>query len=177
MVLVSAIFLAACTPQGPITGTEEQKEEKLAQIIASGGSAACTITNLTDNSVVELIVSGKKMKISGNDYGQGKKGTMINDTLYLYTWQEGETTGFKMKNPTEEEIKEGSEKAKQFEQDYDTETTANMYDDQTKFKTDCSNRPVSASVFVPPTNVKFIDPSELNQMSPEDLQRLYPSQE
>lgn len=167
VLLTSAFIFAACTPSAPITGTEEQKAEKLAQIISSGGTAACKVTNLSDNGTIDYVVSGKKMKVVGSDFGQGKKGTMINDAVYTYFWEEGQASGFKMKNPTEAEIKEGTDKAKQFEQDYDTEKTASMYDDETKYKLDCARRTVSDSEFVPPQAVKFVDPSELNTMPQE----------
>ena len=35
-----------------------------------------------------MVISGKKMKIVGSDFNEGKKGTMINDTVYSYFWSE-----------------------------------------------------------------------------------------
>ncbi|MFZ2202648.1 MAG: hypothetical protein WAV56_04640 [Microgenomates group bacterium] len=175
VLLASAFLFAACTPQaGPITGTEEQKAEKLAQIIESGGSADCTVTNLSDKTTTQMVISGKKMKIIGSDFGQGKKGTMINDTVYSYFWTEGEKTGFKSKLETE---KETTPTPAGQEEQFDTESTVQSYEDETKFKLDCARRTVSDSEFVPPQEVKFVDPSELNTMTPEELQKLYPVQE
>lgn len=171
ILLGSALLLAACRPTGPITGTEEQKAQKLGQIIASGGSAACTVTNLSDNSMVEFVVSGKKMKIVGSDLGQGKRGTMLNDSVYTYIWSEGEKSGFKSKNQTEEDTKGEKETS---ENDFDTDEQVAVYDDETKFKMDCRSGGVSDSEFVPPSDVQFVDPSELRNMTPEQLQKLYP---
>jgi len=172
--LASAFLFAACTPSAPITGTEEQKAEKLAQIIESGGSADCTVTNLADKSTTQMVVSGKKMKIVGSDFNEGKKGTMINDAVYSYFWSEGDKTGFKTKLEVE---KEAQPTPGASEEKIDTTKTAEGYEDELKYKMDCSRRNISDSEFVPPAEVKFIDPSELNSLSPEELQKLYPTQE
>ena len=175
VVLLASLILAACTPQAaPITGTEEQKAEKLAQIIESGGSADCTITNLADKSMTQMVISGKKMKIVGSDFNEGKKGTMINDTVYSYFWSEGDKTGFKTKLEVEKETRPTPGAS---EEKVDTTKTAAGYEDESKYKMDCSRRNISDSEFVPPSEVKFVDPSQLNQMTPEELQKLYPAQE
>jgi len=173
VVLASAVLLAACKPTGPITGTEEQKAQKLAEIIAGGGAASCTIINLTDNSSVEMTVLGQKMKIVGTDFGQGKKGSMINDGVYTYVWEEGQASGFKTKNPTVEEL-QGGEMTKP---EADTEKTAMVYEDETKYKVDCAQGGVREGEFTPPASVTFISPEEMQQMTPEELMKLYPAGE
>ena len=165
LIILSSFALAACTPSGPITGTEQQKQEKLAQIIEAGGSADCIITNLADKSTTQMIISGKKMKIIGSDFGGGKKGTMINDNVYTYTWTEGEKTGFKMKLVTEKETAPTT--AAQEEGKVDAEQAAQEFEDETKFKTDCTVRNIGASEFVPPSDVKFTDFSQINKMIPQ----------
>lgn len=168
-----ALLLAACSPTGKITGTPQQQAQTLAQIIASGGTAKCAITDLADNSTVEFSVSGKKMKIVGSEFNEGKKGTMINDSTYTYFWAEGEKNGFKTKNPAEGETSENGTT----EKDFDTQKQASIYDDETKFKMNCTQGQVSDFEFVPPSDVKFVDPSELQNMSPEELQKLYAPKE
>lgn len=171
IILGSAILLAACKPtSGPITGTTEQKAQKLGEIIASGGTAACTITNLSDKSTVNLTVSGKKMKIVGGVMQQGKKGSMMNDTVYTYVWEEGQTTGFKFKNPTTEETSQGQATTPQ---QVDTSKTATVYEDETKYQVDCKQGVVNDSEFTPPAEVKFLDQAEMMKLSPEELQKLY----
>ncbi len=174
LIIPTALLFAACTPSGPITGTEQQKQEKLAQIISSGGSADCIVTNLSDKSTTQMIISGKKMKIIGSDFGEGKKGTMINDTVYTYTWTEGDKTGFKMKLITEKETKPTTTAQ---EEQPTAEQTATEFEDETKFKTDCAVRNISASEFVPPTSVKFTDLSEINKMNPADYPNNLPTGE
>lgn len=177
MIASSSILLAGCGPVAPtkITGTEQQKMEKMSQIIASGGSASCTVTNLEDKSVVEYVISGKKIKMTGNKLGGDEKGTIISDTKYIYSWSDGQKTGFKMKNPTEEEIKANAEEAKKFEES-DPAREAQTFEDETKFKMECVKRGVPDSEFVPPANVKFIDPTEMQNLSPEDIKGMIPSE-
>ncbi len=157
--LVSSLVLAACTPQaGPITGTEQQKAQKLAQIIESGGKADCKVTNLSDKSSTQIVISGKKMKIVGSDFGQGKKGTMINDGVFNYIWTEGEKTGFKTKLETETPTPgKEAKQSQQPQEQVDTTKTAESFDDTTKYKMDCATRSINDSEFVPPTSVKFSD--------------------
>ncbi len=173
--LSSALLLAACTPSGPITGTEQQKAEKLAQIIESGGSGDCTITNLSDQSTTQMIVSGKKMKIIGSDFGGGKKGIMINDTAYFYSWGEGDKEGFKTKLITEKETQPTVTTSA--EQDFSPKKAVSEFEDETKFKMDCAKRSVSASEFVPPTTVKFTDTAEFTKNQRDYLNSLPPAEE
>lgn len=163
LVIPAALLFSACNQAGPITGTTTQKAEKLAQIIESGGSADCTVTNFSEKSTTQMIISGKKMKIIGSDFGGGKKGTMINDTVYFYSWGEGDKDGFKTKLVTEKETK-ATEVVKQDE--FDTEKAIQEFEDETKFKMDCARRNVSASEFVPPSDVKFTDLAELTKVVP-----------
>ncbi|KKS94917.1 MAG: hypothetical protein UW68_C0008G0023 [Candidatus Collierbacteria bacterium GW2011_GWB1_44_6] len=163
LVIAAALILSGCTlfpsASTPITGTEEQKAEKLAQIIARGGQADCQITNLTDNTSTQIIVSGKKMKVVGSDFGEGKTGTMINDTVYSYIWTEGEKTGIKTKLEPEEAITPSEENGEIEENAVDSKVST--YEDETKYKMDCSQRSVSDSEFTPPADVVFTDLSEM----------------
>lgn len=159
LVISTALLLAACTPTaGPITGTAQQKAEKLSQIIEKGGQADCKVTNLADNSSTQIIVSGKKMKIVGSDFGEGKKGTMVNDGVYNYIWSEGEKTGFKTKIVTDTITPTPTSGVKQPE---DVSQTAQGFEDETKYKMDCAVRTIPDSEFAPPVEVKFTDFAEL----------------
>jgi len=156
---VSALFLAACSPTtAPITGTEQQKAEKLAQIISSGGTADCKVSSLADNSSTQIIISGKKMKFVGSDMGEGKKGSMINDGVYTYIWSDGDKTGFKSKIET---IEPTGTTAAPAQEQFDASKQAQTFDDSTKYKLDCTKRSISDTEFTPPAEVKFTDFAEL----------------
>lgn len=162
-ILPAALILSGCTllpaKTASITGTEKQKAEKLAQIISRGGQADCKVTNLTDKSSTQIIISGKKMKFVGSDFGQGKKGTMINDSVYTYIWSEGEKTGFKSKI---EEVKPtGTAQEAPQSPEVDPAKAVADYNDETKYQTDCVLRTISNSEFTPPAEVKFTDFAEM----------------
>lgn len=158
-----ALFLSGCTllpaKTASITGTEQQKAEKIAQIIASGGQADCQITNLTDKSTTRMVLSGKKMKFIGSDFGEGKQGTMLNDGVYTYIWTEGEKVGFKTKVEAFEPTK-ATEDTKQ-PTEVDATQKAESYDDETKFQTNCIRRNIVDSEFTPPADVTFTDFAEM----------------
>jgi len=163
LVIPAALLLSACNQTAPITGTTTQKAEKLAQIIERGGQADCKVTNLADNSTTQIIVSGKKMKIVGSDFGEGKKGTMVNDGSFNYIWSEGEKTGFKTKTVSDTITPTQTSEVKQPE---DVSQTAAGFEDETKYKMDCATRTISDSVFTPPVEVKFTDFSEVMKAVP-----------
>ncbi len=165
-ILPAALFLSGCTlfPQTPITGTEQQKAEKLSQIISRGGQAKCLVTNLADNSSTQIIVSGKKMKFVGSDIGEGQKGTMINDGTYSYIWNEGEKTGFKTKLEIEKPLQPSETPSAVAPIDAAQQTAG--YDDETKYKMDCTRGGVSDTDFAPPADVQFTDFSEMMKAIP-----------
>ncbi len=172
LVIPAALILSGCTlfpsKTSSITGTEAQKAEKLGQIISSGGQADCLITNLTDKTTTQIIVSGKKMKFVGSDFGGGKKGSMISDGVYTYVWTDGEKTGFKTKiepevspTPTVAGKPEGEVEVTNPSQ------AAETFEDETKFQTECVKRKISDSDFTPPADVKFTDFAELMKAVPQ----------
>ncbi|OGD72967.1 hypothetical protein A3K29_02365 [Candidatus Collierbacteria bacterium RIFOXYB2_FULL_46_14] len=166
LLLPAALLFSGCIlfPQAPITGTTQQKAEKLSQIISSGGQANCKVTNLADNTSTQITVSGKKMKVVGSDFGEGKKGTMINDGVNTYVWTEGEKIGFKTKLETEKPLRP-TVTLTQAESVNPAETAAG-YEDDTKYRMDCTRGGVSDADFTPPADVKFTDFSEMMKAVP-----------
>lgn len=163
LVIPAALILSGCTlfpVAGPISGTTEQKALKLAEIIKNGGTANCKITNIADNSSTEIFVNGKKMKFVGTDTGQGKKGMMINDGEFIYTWSDGDKTGVKLSAAVPTGTPTGAPV------DTDTDKQAAMYDDESKYKMDCKAGVVIATEFTPPVDVKFTDLSEMMKAVP-----------
>jgi hypothetical protein len=177
VVLPMSLILAACTIPTPAPkqpDSQAQAAQKISQIIEKGGSAFCRVSNLADNTVTEMTISGKKMKIAGSEMSEGKKGTMINDSVYIYSWEEGQKTGFKMKLPTEEEIKETAQAAPTVQPEVNIDEKASGYDDESKYKLDCAERRIADSEFAPPSDINFIDPSQMQNLNPQDLQKLFP---
>lgn len=167
LLLPATIILGGCTIPflniqiGEPTAVEEAAT--LARIMETGGSAECTITSLEDNSSTRMILSGKKMKIVGMNTGQGS-GTMINDSVYTWIWSEGQTTGYKTK------IQELDQPSEDLETSTDIDDVAQTYEDDSKYKLDCNQRTVLDSEFVPPTNINFIDASQMIQQTQEQFE-------
>ncbi len=165
IILPVSLFLAGCSllPSSKITGTNTQKAEKLGQIISRGGQADCTITSLADNTSTQMTVSGKKMKIVGSDMGDGKKGTMISDTEYTYIWDDETKTGIKTKieSETPTPVVTGNT-----QQPIEPLSAATGYEDESKFKVDCTARVILDSEFTPPADIKFTDLGEMMKAIP-----------
>ena len=180
LLLPAAILIAGCTtatpPEAPLD-FQAQETQKIARILEKGGSAFCTITDVTDNTTTEMTISGKKVKISATNTPEGKKSHIINDTVNVYSWEEGQSTGFKMKLNTEEEVRDTAQNNTESLPDYESAQDPNMYDDETKYTLDCSEKNVPDSEFIPPSGVNFVDPSQIQNMTPQELQKLYPQGE
>ena len=182
VILPTAILISGCAlgpqvaPPKNIAEKNLKESQKLAQIMTNGGSAFCKVTNLEDNSVTEITVSGKKMRISGVDIEEGRKGIMINDAVYVYSWQEGQNTGFKMKVPSVEEAQNSANEVQATPENTNTQAQLATYDDETKYSLNCTNKSVQDSDFVPPKEISFIDPTALQNMTPQELQKLMPQE-
>ena len=169
LVALASIIFSGCSlfPQKTgsveLTKKEELKQaEKLAKIIERGGSADCKIVDVADNTKLTVMkVSGKKMRIEGQGFGEGeKKGFMINDGVYTYIWSDGDVNGYKTKLPEEQEIKDDKAKINK-QDDVVPPVQVGDYEDETRFKVECKEGKIAESEFIPPSTVKFIDPSEM----------------
>lgn len=173
----SALFLSGCSllPKSFSLNSSQSKGDqaksalRLSNIIANGGTASCTITNIEDKQVTTMAVSGKKMKITGSSVDtQGQKGgSYLTDGTYVYIWEQGKKEGIKMKLPSEDEAKETADKAKDKadNSDYDPSAYSSQYEDDTKFNMDCKEGSIPQSEFEPPTDVTFTDFQSMMQES------------
>lgn len=163
LVLVSSIILAGCSllPASTQTKDDQAKQaEKLAKIMEKGGQAVCEISQVDTEEKYTITVKGKKMKMAGITMDQkGKVGYMINDTVYTYIWAEGTKEGFKTKISAEE-VTPAKNQPIIAQNDYQPEKVASEYEDETKYKVNCKEGNVPESEFVPPSDVKFIDPTD-----------------
>lgn len=171
LVIVSSFLFSACTlPFASKNNLPSESDspqvqaQKMSELIASGASAKCQITDINNPEfVTEIIFSGQKMKMNGNQVAQGSTGSFINDGEYTYVWQEGQTTGYKSKNIDPEDIKEMEEDLPDYESgDVDESPDFSQYEDNPTYKIDCQPINISADEFTPPVEVQFIDPSEMN---------------
>lgn len=179
VVALSSLLLAGCTLPGsskPQTVSQMDNEtQEFAKAIESGKPTVCTMTKAGDT--MEYSIKGKMMKIdttslSKNDKGEEVKtvGHMISDTKFLYTWDDKTKSGAKMAIPTEEETKKIAEDSKKLQADskvpkLESEADFDSYKNE-GYTVSCKAGNVDDSLFVPPTDVKFVDPAEMMRAIP-----------
>ncbi len=166
-------YLKTKKTDGPMTSNQMMSEaNEFAKAMESGKPAICTMKKGADT--MEYTIKGKAMRMNSTttikDDEDGTTtttvGHMINDTKYLYMWDDKTKQGSKMAIPTEEETKAMADKAKEYQQEVKTAPKLESQADYDNLKSDgytidCKSGNVDDSVFVPPTDVKFIDPSEM----------------
>src|SRR5579872_3603903 len=85
---------------GNTQGTGTSQTESLKDLMASGVAQTCTVnyTNGSTQSQAQIYVSGGKMRSSAAATVSGAQVTMnmINDGQNIYTWMDGQSTGYKM---------------------------------------------------------------------------------
>jgi len=179
IVATSTFILGGCTKKSPSSQAPAQmvnEAAEFAKAVESGRPTLCVMTK--DQDKMEYQIKGKKMRMVATtiDTDESGKSTttvghMINDEKYIYTWDEKTKQGAKMAIPTEEEAKQMAEKAKQYESEMpnapdltSAEEYSAMEDEGYTIKCQASN--VDDSTFTPPTDIKFIDPSEMMKAIP-----------
>lgn len=179
LVALSSLLLAGCTLPGtskPQTVSQAANEaQEFARAIESGKPTVCTMSKAGDT--MQYYIKGKMMKIDTTSSTTDAKGVaitttghMISDTKFLYTWDDKTKQGSKMAIPTEEESKKMEEDAKNFQADskvpsLESEADFDTYKNE-GYTVTCKAGSVDDSLFVPPTDVKFIDPSEMMKAIP-----------
>lgn len=171
---VGGYYLKTKQSNAPMTGNQIANEAtEFGRAIESGKPTICTMKKGDDT--MEYLIKGKLMRMNSttvatDDSGNSSVsiGHMINDSTYLYIWDDKIKQGSKMTIPTEEDSKELTDKAK------DYQATAPKLETQTDFDNlknegyviDCKSGNVDDSSFVPPTDVKFIDPTAMMNALP-----------
>lgn len=150
------------TPQ--TVGQTVNEANEFASAIESGKPTLCTLTK--DQDVMEYLIKGKKMRINTTTNIEGKTtvGHMINDEAYFYAWDDTQKQGSKISmlvpspSPLASTVPQ-SDTPKFDESDYQG------FKDQ-GYTITCKATSVNDSVFTPPSDVKFIDPSQVMQAFP-----------
>lgn len=169
-------YLKTKNSDAPVTGNQPvdqtmSEANEFAKAMESGKPTTCTMTRGTDS--MEYLIKGKMMKADIKTTVEGKVmvSHMINDTKYMYSWVDGSPQGSKMAIPTEEEAKAMADKAKEYAKDnpatpkFESESDYESYKDQ-GYTINCKPSSADDSVFVAPSNIKFIDPTEVMNALP-----------
>jgi hypothetical protein len=141
---------------------------EFSKAMESGKPTTCVMTKGTDS--MEYNLKGKMMAAKINTTTEGKTTVshMINDEKHIYMWADGEAQGSKIAVPTEEETQVMADQAKQYENTTPTLSSEADYDSfkQEGYTIDCKSGGFSDSIFTPPDNIKFIDPSQMMKAIP-----------
>jgi hypothetical protein len=165
-------YLKTKKPSDMMTNNQVMSEaNEFAKAMESGKPTLCTMSK--GDSSIEYVIKGKMMKADLKSTVDGKAtiSHMINDTKYLYSWSEESEQGSKIAIPTEEETKAMTEDAKKYAQDYpstpkfDSDADYDTYKNE-GYTIDCKPSSADDSVFVAPSNIKFIDPTEMMKAVP-----------
>ena len=153
--------------------TEVSEKKSLKELLGLGVSQRCTYEVNDEGQVTkgEIIVTGDKFKQTmeiSTEEGVMKINS-ISDGEYFYSWNEGiEGSGTKIK------IEENTSSDENIEQPENIN-----WEEKLDYK--CSPATLSEADLALPSDIEFVDLSEmmnnLQNMSPEELQRLVPNQE
>lgn len=150
------------TPGSPQTQSQTMNEaSEFAEAMKSGQPTTCTLTKGTD--ITEYVIKGKKMRANMTTTMEGKatRSHMINDEQSLYMWVDGQAQGSKMSllipspsplTPTPSE----PTTVPKFESEADYKNLQDL-----GYTINCQSGSVDEAVFTPPTDINFIDPTEM----------------
>lgn len=167
VLVTSGLVLAGCGNQQQATQTSREmmrEGQEMAEAVRSGQPTYCKVAMDDGSGTMEYWMKNGKMKAMGKGVasaqeGGSEVGAMINDGVYMYIWSEGETTGVKMKVPTEEEVKEAQADAEAFAKnmpDFEDQTTIDEYEAK-GYQVNCKQMNISDNEFVPPAEITFQD--------------------
>lgn len=137
---------------------------KMALMFETGQSGVCTLESRTSDEKITYSIKGKKFLIEGIGIGEEEMdyGYMLSDGEYQYIWSKGETQGLKFKLPTDEEFSEIENQSAEFALDEDfafdeSDLLADIEEDD--FEISCQFKNLPDSLFVPPSDIEFVDMS------------------
>ncbi len=161
-------------PTSLSTGKNKMEQE---QTTGSGMMSLKELMGLNKNQVCTYSSSEETGSISGTSYisggkvrnefkgtypdGKAYEGGMINDGSYMYTWTTDSNEGFKIAI-TDSIEKQVEDTKNDFEKNQDQFVNQNE-----KLNYKCSSWSPNGSMFVPPSNIKFTDYSEMMNQTQE----------
>lgn len=155
--LVSSLLLSACS----FTKTGTPKPKKITETINNGGQLDCQVSNLTDGTKSQVIISGNKIKFVGISVDKTKKQNIISLPQANYIWFTGESTGTKVA------LSQISNNIAPDKPKIGAQSLAESYDNDRGFRLNCTTRNISDSEFDPPSDITFTDNLETQKNQPK----------
>jgi hypothetical protein len=189
---VGILFLSGCVGEKNAVVNEGQENTKTAEKNVTDNikdavmsqKQKCTLTQNGD--VVSVIyIDGERVRMDGQggfipqEGAQGSQGSMINDGAWVYMWDDVEKKGFKTPVEEDDVMEEDIDVDVEMEEsgEYSVEELiAQSQEENVEYS--CEKWKVDEAVFIPPTDVEFVDlsqmmqqfdPSALDGQMPEDL--------
>jgi hypothetical protein len=156
---------SACLPKSSDTSEDSTQVEisrqvaKLSEIISRGEGASCTITDKSDNTVIDVTLKGSDMKYSSTSFGvDGNRGHILHTQGITYFWADGQTQGYKLvpqdtdeTDVTDVDLTPAEKMSEQID----------IYESNDNYQILCQPHNPPASDFVPPSNIEYLDPTAL----------------
>ena len=143
--------------------------KSLKDLMMMGQDQMCTFESTDENGSNKgsSYISGEKVRtdFSGTDPdGKAYSGSMISDGTYMYSWSTASPQGMKIK--ITEETNKAVEDVKQ-----DAQANPNQYiDPNDKVDYKCQGWRVDQGMFTPPSDIEFVDYSQLMEQTQEQTQ-------
>jgi len=179
LVLVSSLLLAGCTKQAATTtqtpAQTMSEAAEFAKAIESGSPTLCTLTKGTDS--IEYLIKGKLFKMTSHltpptednsTPSTPQTAYTLTDGLFFYSWSDQSDQGIKTKVTSPEEVQEATTESQPSSTEtpqLSSETDYDAFKNQ-GYTINCVAASAQDSDFLPPENIKFIDPSELMMQLP-----------
>lgn len=184
LVGLSAVLLSGCSLPGQSTNQNgvtsqsqnQNQERQMAQILQAGEPVYCVMTKPGTEERIEYWVKNKKMKMMGTgistaDDSERTMGNMISDGEYIYVWGEGQSSGMKLRVPSEEEIKESQAQYQEYlnklpsaDENYESNLEAQYQNEG--YGVNCQPQNINDDEFVAPSNISFTDMATMMQAAP-----------
>lgn len=196
LVSFSALALAGCSlpfMNKPTAGEPQGAVEQMANVVelsammSTGQAGTCRITDTSspEQNTINIAVKGKKFLMQGTNFAinpqdpsqqktDAKIGYMLNDTEYVYIWEDQATTGMKMKSPepASAETPEMQEATKDLGPAPMTQDQSPLdtFQADPKFSIECQLTDVPDTALMPPASVTFMDLSQ-GMVNPAQMQQ------
>lgn len=172
IIALASIFLAGCTKQSSTSQTTNEtvsEATEFAKAIESGKPTTCVMTK--DMDKMEYFIKGKKMYANMTTIIENKTilSHMINDEKYLYMWTDDQKQGSKINllvSPAPAATSEPNNlSTPKFESEADYQNIKNE-----GYVINCKPSNIDETAFIPPSDVNFIDPTEMmQQLAPQGV--------
>lgn len=176
LVLTGCSMPGMTTQETSMTGSTTSNIEAsnaIAAAMMNNGSISCEISDPATGNSFTYTIMGKKVRVTSITADTTQPdGNMINDTQYIYIWNNGETEGMKMRALTEAEMQAMSSPPPAQVPDFSSTEVQEEFENNGYTMT-CDETVISDTDFVPPTTVTFQDMSAMMDSMMKQDQQLY----